>query len=253
MLPNFKNPGLLLLMSVMTCLLVLVACGSSSTSSEDAQPVATKAPSAPKVAATATPKIVREASTPVPKAEKASGSGAKAKPAGTLQVGQKELGTFQGHPRLAVNPALFVQQTAPISEGLITITADRQVIGSLVESWSISEDYSTWRMNIRKGVEFHKGYGEMTAEDVAWSYSEGWAKNEKHAARPDFEAMWARPEGKVTIVDEFTLDVDTGEPLSELVVLETWMSKTPSGRSSWVTSKNPVSYTHLTLPTILLV
>ncbi|GIT44211.1 MAG: hypothetical protein Ct9H300mP11_21470 [Chloroflexota bacterium] len=142
MLPNFKNPGLLLLMSVMTCLLVLVACGSSSTSSEDAQPAATKAPSAPKVAATATPKIVREASTPVPKAEKASGSGAKAKPAGTLQVGQKELGTFQGHPRLAVNPALFVQQTAPISEGLITITADRQVIGSLVESWSISEDYS---------------------------------------------------------------------------------------------------------------
>ena len=237
MLTNFKNPGLLLLMSVMTCLLVLVACGSSSTSSEDAKPAATKAPAAPKVAATAVPKIVREASTPVPKAEKVSGSGATAKPAGTLQVGQKELGTFQGHPRLAVNPALFVQQTAPISEGLITITADRQVIGSLVESWSISEDYSTWRMNIRKGVEFHKGYGEMTAEDVAWSYSEGWAKNEKHAARPDFEAMWARPEGKVTIVAEFTLDVDTGEPLSELVVLETWMSKTPSGRSSWVTSK----------------
>ena len=110
------------------------------------------------------------------KAEKVSGSGATAKPAGTLQVGQKELGTFQGHPRLAVNPALFVQQTAPISEGLITITADRQVIGSLVESWSISEDYSTWRMNIRKGVEFHKGYGEMTAEDDARSDSEGWAK-----------------------------------------------------------------------------
>ena len=70
MLPNLKNPGLLLLMSMMTCLLVLVACGSSSTTPEDAQPAATKAPSAPKIAATATPKIVREASTPVPKAEK---------------------------------------------------------------------------------------------------------------------------------------------------------------------------------------
>ena len=89
MLPNFKNPGLLLLMSVMTCLLVLVACGSSSTTPEDAQPAATKAPAAPKVAATAVPKIVREASTPVPKAEKASGSGAKAKPAGTSRLDRR--------------------------------------------------------------------------------------------------------------------------------------------------------------------
>ena len=96
MLPNFKSAGFLLLMSLMTCLLLLVACGSSSTSPEDAKPAATKAPAAPKVAATATPKIVREAATPKPKVEKAAAPAAKAKPSGTLQVGQKELGTFQG-------------------------------------------------------------------------------------------------------------------------------------------------------------
>ncbi|HEU5169376.1 MAG TPA: ABC transporter substrate-binding protein, partial [Gemmatimonadales bacterium] len=29
-----------------------------------------------------------------------------------------------------------------------------------------------WIVRLRKGVQFHKGYGEMTAEDVAFSYNE---------------------------------------------------------------------------------
>ena len=119
------------------------------------------------------------APTATPAAAKASA--AKVKPAGTLSVGQKELGTFQGHPSVAVNPALFVQQTAPISEGLVTININKEVEGWLAESWSISDDFKTWTFNLKKGVQFHKGYGEMTAEDVIWSYKDGWAGNPLHA------------------------------------------------------------------------
>ena len=93
----------------------------------------------------------------------------EAKPAGTLQVGQKELGTFQALPELAVNPALFVLQTAPITEGLITINVDKKVQAWLAKSWSISSDFKTWTFKLQEGVQFHKGYGEMTAEDVIYS------------------------------------------------------------------------------------
>lgn len=40
----------------------------------------------------------------------------------------------------------------------------------LAESWSSSEDARTWTFQLREGVQFHKGYGEMTAEDVVFTF-----------------------------------------------------------------------------------
>jgi peptide/nickel transport system substrate-binding protein len=41
---------------------------------------------------------------------------------------------------------------------------------SLAESWSSSADAKTWIFSIRAGVQFHKGYGELTAADVAFNF-----------------------------------------------------------------------------------
>jgi len=147
------------------------------------------------------------------------------------------LGTFQGHPALAVNPSLFVQQTAPVSEGLVTINLDKEVEGWLAESWDISGDFLTWTFKLRQGVQFHKGYGEMTAADVIYSYQEGWGVNPLHARTPDFKAFWTPENGSVTAVDDYTVAVNTGIAVSELVTLENWLAKTPSGSSNWVVSK----------------
>ncbi|MBO9591210.1 ABC transporter substrate-binding protein [Devosia sp.] len=42
---------------------------------------------------------------------------------------------------------------------------------ALAESWENTEDALTWTYRLRKGVQFHKGYGEMTAEDVLFTYN----------------------------------------------------------------------------------
>jgi ABC-type transport system substrate-binding protein len=39
----------------------------------------------------------------------------------------------------------------------------------IVESWTVAGDTSQVTLKIRKGIEFHHGWGEVTAEDVAWS------------------------------------------------------------------------------------
>ena len=54
-----------------------------------------------------------------------------------------------------------------IKDGKVTTDA---VEPDLAESWSMSPDGMLWTFKLRKGVQFHKGYGEMTAEDVKFSF-----------------------------------------------------------------------------------
>jgi peptide/nickel transport system substrate-binding protein len=44
-----------------------------------------------------------------------------------------------------------------------------ELVPDLAESWEISEDGLTYTFNLRKGVQWHRDYGEVTAEDVKYS------------------------------------------------------------------------------------
>ena len=61
-------------------------------------------------------------------------------------------------------------------------TADPALIEpDLAESWEASPDKKTWTFHLRRGVAFHAGYGELTADDVAFSL--------KRAANPKTSAF----------------------------------------------------------------
>ncbi len=45
-----------------------------------------------------------------------------------------------------------------------------EVVPDLAESWEISPDGKAVTFKLRKGVQFHKGFGEMTAEDIKFSF-----------------------------------------------------------------------------------
>lgn len=49
-------------------------------------------------------------------------------------------------------------------------TKPEEFVPSLAESWQASDDQKTWTYKLRSGVKFHKGYGELTAEDVAFTF-----------------------------------------------------------------------------------
>ena len=75
---------------------------------------------------------------------------------------------YRGLTRFAIKE---VTETAP--DG--TETVRQQVITTevepdLAESWTVSDDGTVWTFRLRQGVQFHKGYGELTAEDVKYSF-----------------------------------------------------------------------------------
>ncbi len=134
-------------------LVVAVACGGAA-----APTVAPQA--APTVVSQDSPTAVPEvAPTAVPEAmaQPTDAPAVAMKPEGALNIGQSSLGTLIYHPSIAGNPAIFVLSTVA-AEGLVSFNKDREPVGMLVESWSISYDFTTWTYNVRKGFKFHKGY-----------------------------------------------------------------------------------------------
>ncbi len=54
-----------------------------------------------------------------------------------------------------------------IRDGKVTTA---EVDPDLAESWTLSPDGLLWTFKLKKGVQFHKGFGEFTAEDVKFSF-----------------------------------------------------------------------------------
>src|SRR6266446_9625073 len=54
-----------------------------------------------------------------------------------------------------------------IKDGKVTTA---EVEPDLAESWTLSPDGTVWTFKLKKGVQFHRGYGELRAEDVKFSF-----------------------------------------------------------------------------------
>ena len=58
-----------------------------------------------------------------------------------------------------------------IFQNLVTFKPDTfETVNELAESWEGSSDGLRWDFTLKKGVEFQGGYGELTAEDVKFSF-----------------------------------------------------------------------------------
>ena len=52
-----------------------------------------------------------------------------------------------------------------VYEGLVRRDGDLKIKPALAESWTVSDDATVWRFNLRKGVKFSNG-NDFTADDV---------------------------------------------------------------------------------------
>ena len=102
-------------------------------------------------------------------------SSAKAQSSDTIRMGIAANGpqwtdpnyTTQGSDNWATEQ-MYEQLVRP-EDGDFATTPD-QYKPTLATSWTSSPDAKEWTFQLREGVKFHKDYGEMTSEDVVYSF-----------------------------------------------------------------------------------
>lgn len=80
-------------------------------------------------------------------------------------------------------------------------TDPAQIEPDLAESWEVSEDKLTWTFKLRQGVQWHHGYGEVTAEDVVFSLQKS-ADPTRSAFASDYAAFES-----IEAVDPYTVRI----------------------------------------------
>lgn len=93
----------------------------------------------------------------------------------TLRIGIAAKGPRYFDPNLTTqggdnwaNEQCFEQLVRP-ADGHFALKPD-EYEPTLAAEWTVSDDARVWTFKLREGVEFHKGYGEMTADDVVYSF-----------------------------------------------------------------------------------
>jgi peptide/nickel transport system substrate-binding protein len=105
-----------------------------------------------------------------PCAAYAASTGSASQPEGTLTVAVATFGNERWLPNLYVGAEDIVLK--PLYENLLHRDPHTgALIPMLAERWEVLDGGRTWRFFLRKGVLFHNGQGEVTAEDVKFTFT----------------------------------------------------------------------------------
>jgi peptide/nickel transport system substrate-binding protein len=117
----------------------------------------------------------------------------------------------------AINPGHTDTTVATnIFENLVTYGPDDfDVVNELAESFEPSEDGLRYDFKLKEGIQFHGGYGELTAEDVKFSYERIAGLTRPKLDSP-YQADWAALE-VVEVKDKYSGTIVLKEPFAPLM------------------------------------
>src|SRR5256712_5425880 len=121
----------------------------------------------------------------------AAPEGRAAAPVGTLTVAVATFGNERWLPHLYVGAEDVVLK--PMYENLLTRdpkTGD--LAPMLAERWKVADGGRTWTFYLRKGVQFHDGRGELTAEDVRFTFATLAKDGSANSLAPEFRLIKSR-------------------------------------------------------------
>ena len=130
-----------------------------------------------------------------------------APPEGTLTLAVATFGNERWLPHQYVAAEDIVLK--PMLENLLS--RDLKTGGMspmLAERWEVLDGGRTWTFHLRQGVPFHDGWGEVTAEDVKFTFASIVKEGSANATAP-----WLRPLQSMEIADPYTITLHFAKPM----------------------------------------
>jgi peptide/nickel transport system substrate-binding protein len=93
---------------------------------------------------------------------------------------------------------------------MVYVNEKREFVPWLAKEWIVSDDGLIWTFKLQEGVQFHQGYGELTAEDVIWTHQEMGREDSRQSFRDHINRLWNLKEGGAKAVDKYTVEVNSG-------------------------------------------
>jgi len=125
-----------------------------------------------------------------------------------LAVGVADVGTLDPHFANKIGEVpiirMIYQSLLRHPPGEINVA---QLEPSLATRWEVGADKLTWTFHLRKGVKWHEGYGELTAEDVKFSIDRIIDPDVGSPARKALAAVES-----TSVVDTYTVQIKTKQP-----------------------------------------
>src|SRR2546427_7790853 len=109
-------------------------------------------------------------------------------PAGTLTVAVATFGNERWLPHLYPGAEDVVLK--PFGENLLTRDPKTgELAPMLAERWKVTDGGRTWTFYLRRGVQFHGGRGELTAEDVKFTFASIAKEGSANSMAPEFRLI----------------------------------------------------------------
>lgn len=157
--------GFVLIAVLLVALPLLVACNGDDETAEATPATTLTEPETP--TQTTTPTVTPPTTTPAPETTTPTAPG---KPEGTLTIALPQLTVREMVGPLGQSAASDRAVSAYIFDHLVCANSDSSGFAPwLAESWEIAPDGSSITFQLRRGVQFHDGWGELTAEDVKFT------------------------------------------------------------------------------------
>lgn len=132
-----------------------------------------------------------------------------------LVVAVQSLDSQSWAPWLATGSENVVLQE--VGETLTRIDPEtREVVPALAESWELSEDLGTWTFRLREGVPFHGDWGEMTAEDVRFSWEQLIQEESTSSVAPVYRSAIDGDIANFEVVGPYEFRLHTSTPVVQL-------------------------------------
>jgi len=146
------------------------------------------------------------------------------KPEGEVIIALQSLETQMWTPYLGASLPMLSLLTGVYESLLEHGPNSDELRPMLAERWTVSPDGKTYDFYLRKGIQFHGGWGEFTAEDVKFSIELTMAEGSKATRAGQFRQLGVKAEA----VDNYHVRISLKRPCAEwLWMMSTWMVDLP--------------------------